>query len=439
VTSAQPLDWDYTALADAYLARPGYAAAAIDHIIEITGLTRGGRVLDNGAGAGHLTIPLARRGCSVIALEPNPAMRAHGIRRTRELAEVQWIDTRMENTGQPSGSIAVCAYGSSFGVVDRMQTLGEAARVLEDRGWFVSIFNHRVLDDPLQREIEAFIKSCIPRFSYGDRRDDPSELIATTGFFEPARVVSVPITHAMPVEQWVEAWRSHATLRRQAGDGFPEIVSGIAAIASRSGSAVIDVPYITRACLARRLPRSAGTIWITGLSASGKSSLARALADRLRATAGIDAAVFDGDEFRAGLDRPYGHELADRHAVLRLLVGAVRQTNLEDRPAIVAALSHKREMRAHARQQLPRFMEVFLDCPADVCAARDTKDLYRRANAGEYRCFPGVTEPYERSNGVELVLDTAVLSVEAALERLLPRAIAFLTVPGESIQVSRDA
>ena len=170
----------------------------------------------------------------------------------------------------------------------------------------------------------------------------------------------------------------------------------------------------------------AGTIWITGVSGSGKSSLARALAGALRETAHIDVVVFDGDEFRAGLDRQYGHELADRLAVLYRLVEAVREEILRDRAVIVAAIAHKREMRMHARRRLPRFMEVFLNCPADTCSARDSKGLYRRARAGEFTCFPGITEPYEPSTVVELELDTAALSLEAALQRVLPRAVEFL-------------
>jgi adenylylsulfate kinase len=293
----------------------------------------------------------------------------------------------------------------------------------------VSVFNHRVLADPLQAEIEAFIRSYIPDFSYGSRREEQTDVIAASGLFEPAITFEVPVSYSLPVEQWLEAWRSHATLRRQAGDRFSTLVDGIATIIGRSGAGIIDVPYVTRACVARRLSRDAapaGTIWITGVSGSGKSSLARALAVALRATAQVDAVVLDGDEFRASLDRAYGHELHDRFAVLHLLVEAARNENLQGRTVIVAAISHKREMRVHARDRLTRFMEVFLECPGDVCAARDTKDIYRRALAGLYPCFPGVTEPYEQSDNVELVVDTATLSVESALQRLLPRAVDFL-------------
>ena len=170
----------------------------------------------------------------------------------------------------------------------------------------------------------------------------------------------------------------------------------------------------------------AGTIWITGLSASGKSSLGRALTRELQARTNGEVVLYDGDEFRAGLDRPYGHLLEDRFAVLSLLVEAVREENLKNRAVVVAAISHKRAMRVHARDRIGRFMEVHLDCPVEVCSARDQKDLYRRAIAGEYSCFPGITEPYERSPDAELVLDTAAMSADGALCRLLPLAVEFL-------------
>jgi adenylylsulfate kinase-like enzyme len=173
----------------------------------------------------------------------------------------------------------------------------------------------------------------------------------------------------------------------------------------------------------------ASVIWITGISASGKTSLARALVHELEAGAPGGVALFDGDEFRARLDRRYGHDLADRFAVLDLLVEAVRDECRNRQVVVVAAVSHKREMRAHARRRLGHFLEVFLDCPAEVCASRDPKDLYRRARAGELSCFPGVTEPYERSEKAAVVLDTATLSVESALRRLLPEVAAFLAAP----------
>jgi SAM-dependent methyltransferase len=250
------LDWDYTPLADAYVARPDYADAAIEEIAALTSLGPGARALDLGAGAGHLTIRLAALGCDVLALEPNAAMRTHGIRRTRELRNVRWMDGLMEGTGLPGSSFRACTYGSSFGVVDRPVTLREAARLLQDGGWFVCVFNHRVLEDPLQREIETFIRSRVPDYDLGTRRQEQDEVIASSGMFGPPHKIEASVAHVRPVEEWITAWRSHATLQRQSGDRFHEIVDGIAAIVKRACTDSVEVPYVTRGWVARRLPRS---------------------------------------------------------------------------------------------------------------------------------------------------------------------------------------
>jgi SAM-dependent methyltransferase len=254
VSTLRRLEWDYTALADAYLARPGYAEAALDRIAEVTGLPPHAPVLDAGAGAGHLTLQLARRGWDVLALEPNPAMRAHGERRTRSLPNVRWADGLMEDTGLPAGRFSACTFGSSFGVADYTATLRESARVLADGGWFACLFNRRAFDDPLQAEIEAFVKSELPDFAYGPRRADQAPIVAAPGLFEPAVKIEARFVHTTPAQDWVEAWRSHGTLHRQAGLRFTEIIEGIGAIVARSGSATLQVPYVTEAWVARRRP-----------------------------------------------------------------------------------------------------------------------------------------------------------------------------------------
>ena len=254
--SARCLEWDYTRLADAYVSRPAYADAAIGEIAELTALPRGARALDLGAGTGHLTIKLAALGWDVLALEPNTAMRAHGVRRTRELRNVRWIDGVMEGTGLAEGSFSACTYGSSFGVVDRLVTLREAARLLEDSGWFACVYNHRVLEDPLQSEIETFIKSRVPHYDYGTRRQEQAEVIAESGLFGSPQRIEAPVAHVRPVDEWITAWRSHATLQRQSGDRFNEIVDGIAAIVARSCTDRVEVPYVTRGWVAQRLPRT---------------------------------------------------------------------------------------------------------------------------------------------------------------------------------------
>jgi SAM-dependent methyltransferase len=243
------LDWDYTTLADAYVHRPDYSPVALDAALARAGTAKGAAVADMGAGAAHLAIELARRGFDVQAVEPNANMRAHGVARTKDM-RVKWHDAVMEDAPIAARSVALVTYGSSFGVADRDATLKEAARVLGDGGHVLCVFNHRDLDDPLQAEIEAYIRSEQPAFDHGPRRKDQGPAIDATGLFGAVERFEARIVHRVEPAKWVEAWASHATLARQTGARFPEIVAGIGRIVAKRGAAPFDVPYFTRAWLA---------------------------------------------------------------------------------------------------------------------------------------------------------------------------------------------
>ncbi|MEO0972316.1 MAG: class I SAM-dependent methyltransferase [Pseudomonadota bacterium] len=246
------LDWDYTRLADAYVYRPAYAQAAIDELMATVGLDAGAPVIDLGAGTGHLTVELAARGLDVLSLEPNDRMRAHGVQRTASTPNVRWVDALMEDTGLASDAFALTSYGSCFGVADAQATLRESSRLLRDGGWFACMWNHRQLDDPLQQEIETYIRGEIADYRYGSRREDQSAVIQASGLFGDVRQAQAPVLHTVPALAWMEAWKSHATLQRQAGDRFEEIVAGIGRIVAATDSDDIVVPYTTRMWMAPR-------------------------------------------------------------------------------------------------------------------------------------------------------------------------------------------
>jgi SAM-dependent methyltransferase len=246
------VDWDYTHLAAAYRHRPPYAPAAIDAIVATTGIGPGDPVCDVGAGTGHLSVEWLARGLRVTAVEPNDAMRAEGEGRTGESADIHWHAAAAEDTGQPANRFRLVSFGSSFNVVRQAEALTEAHRVLRNDGWFSCLWNHRDLDDPLQAAIEDLIHRAIPTYAYGARREDPTAVIEASGLFDSPERLEAPVTHIMPVAQFAEGWRSHATLQRQAGDRFEALVDSIGQLLTREAGRDITVPYVTRVWVARR-------------------------------------------------------------------------------------------------------------------------------------------------------------------------------------------
>jgi adenylylsulfate kinase len=168
------------------------------------------------------------------------------------------------------------------------------------------------------------------------------------------------------------------------------------------------------------------TIWITGLSASGKTTMGKRLYDRLNQIGIENVEFLDGEALRKRLDREYGYSVEERLAVLDNTIRIAQEENEKGKIMIVSTISHKRKTRELARQKITKFMEVYLNCSVEICAQRDYKDNYRRALAGELEMFVGVTEPYEESVNIDLELNTATSSIEECSETLFQRTIDFL-------------
>lgn len=244
-------EWDYTTLADAYLKRPDYADAAIDAMLSIAGAEQGDKFCDVGAGVAHLTLMLAARGLDVTAVEPNDAMRANGIKRTAELVNVKWHEGTGEATGQATQAFDMVTFGSSFNVCDRQQALKETARILKPRGWFACMWNRRNLEDPIQARIEAIIKERVPGYGYGTRREDQTAVIDASELFGPVVHLDARVIHEQSIEECLEAWRSHATLERQAGANFHEVISAIDDYLKGLKTPSIQIPYSTNIWVAQ--------------------------------------------------------------------------------------------------------------------------------------------------------------------------------------------
>jgi adenylylsulfate kinase len=165
-----------------------------------------------------------------------------------------------------------------------------------------------------------------------------------------------------------------------------------------------------------KMAQKSFTVWLTGLPAAGKSTLAGELVKKLT-DLGNSVELLDGEQVRSRLGDKYGHSLVDRYHVLNHIIDFAKAANEHGKIAIVAAVSPKADMRMKARTSIDNFFEVHLDCSVQDCAARDYKGVYSRTLAqDEY--FPGLTEPYEISKP-ELTLSTSRESVEVCAQKLV--------------------
>jgi adenylylsulfate kinase len=158
-------------------------------------------------------------------------------------------------------------------------------------------------------------------------------------------------------------------------------------------------------------------IWFTGLSASGKSSVAHGVETRLYER-GVRTYVLDGDNIRHGLNANLGFTPEDREENIRR-IGHVAKLFADAGVVVMTAfISPYRNDRDRVRELLEagNFIEVFVDCPVDVCEQRDPKGLYKKAKAGQIPEFTGISAPYEAPEKPEVHLDAGTLSIDACAE-----------------------
>jgi bifunctional enzyme CysN/CysC len=183
---------------------------------------------------------------------------------------------------------------------------------------------------------------------------------------------------------------------------------------------VREAPAVPDAERARRLGQRPVTVWLTGLSGSGKSTIARELERTLHAQ-GRHAFVLDGDTLRTGLNQDLGFSREDRAENVRRTAELARVLNDAGLVAIVALISPYRDERERARQIVgaKRFVEVYVDTPLEICEARDVKGLYARARAGEIPEFTGISSPYEAPADPALRLPASDGPADALAARLM--------------------
>jgi adenylyl-sulfate kinase len=159
------------------------------------------------------------------------------------------------------------------------------------------------------------------------------------------------------------------------------------------------------------------TLWLTGLSGAGKSTVANLLLERFLA-AGARVELLDGDVVRTHLSRGLGFSKEDRDENIRRIGFVCELLSRHGVIAMVAAISPYRAVREELRARIPHFVEVHCQAPLEVLASRDVKGLYKKALAGEIPHFTGVSDPYEPPLHPEVTLDSSRETPSASADKV---------------------
>jgi adenylyl-sulfate kinase len=159
------------------------------------------------------------------------------------------------------------------------------------------------------------------------------------------------------------------------------------------------------------------TLWFTGMSGAGKSTISHVIEQRLRAH-GAKVEVLDGDVVRTYLSRGLGFSREDRDENIRRIGFVSELLSRNGVIAIVAAISPYRAVREEVRQRIENFVEVYVECPIEVLAERDVKGLYKKALAGEIANFTGISDPYEPPAAPEVTVNSSMETVEQSADRI---------------------
>jgi adenylylsulfate kinase len=163
-------------------------------------------------------------------------------------------------------------------------------------------------------------------------------------------------------------------------------------------------------------------IWFTGLSGSGKTTIAHLVEDKLL-EAGVPIEILDGDVVRENLSKGLGFSKEDRDTNIRRIAFVAHLLQRNGVFVITAAISPYRAIRDEARAMIKDFVEVYADAPLEVCEQRDTKGLYAKARAGEIKGFTGIDDPYEAPADAEVVCKTDAETVEESAQKVIDKLI----------------
>ncbi len=162
------------------------------------------------------------------------------------------------------------------------------------------------------------------------------------------------------------------------------------------------------------------TLWLTGLSGSGKSTITEALAKKFRdSSPEIPLEVLDGDEIRERLCRDLGFTKEDRFTNIERIAFLAGKLSKHGVLVIVPVIAPYAEARAMARSLSENFIEVFVKADLDTVINRDVKGLYKKALAGEIKNFTGVSDPYEEPKSPDILLETNKLNIDESVNKII--------------------
>jgi adenylylsulfate kinase len=174
------------------------------------------------------------------------------------------------------------------------------------------------------------------------------------------------------------------------------------------------------------------TIWFTGLSGAGKTTIRMAVEQELRAR-GLKVEVLDGDIVRENLTRGLGFSKEDRDENIRRIGFVAHLLSRNEVIVLVSAISPYRSIRDEVRQRIGSFVEVFVNAPLAICEERDVKGLYKKARAGEIKQFTGIDDPYEAPLNPEVECRTDLESLEESTAKVIQYLEAAGYVPTTSV------
>lgn len=176
---------------------------------------------------------------------------------------------------------------------------------------------------------------------------------------------------------------------------------------------------VTREHRQKLLKQKSKILWFTGLSGSGKSTVANSLDKRL-SEGGILTYLLDGDNIRCGINSDLGFSIEDRTENIRR-VGEIGKLFVDAGIVTLACfISPLKVDREKIRKTLGEdFIEIFVDCPQEECERRDPKNLYKKARLGEIKEFTGITSPYEKPENAEIVVNTKEQTLDQCVDKIL--------------------